>query len=77
MGLIKVLDKSRLLSTYMNFLKLKQVDHIWSKDKDSILFAETEFSVNEEKEVIQLVFGNEMAPTHPVMPFFLWGFDSI
>ena len=77
LGLIKVLDKSRLLSTYMNFLKLKQVDHIWSKDKDSILFAETEFSVNEEKEVIQLVFGDEMAPTHPVMPFFLWGFDSI
>jgi GNAT superfamily N-acetyltransferase len=77
LGLIKVLDKNMLLSTYMNYLKTKKIEHVWSKDKDSILFSDSEFSVHTDLDVIQLVFGDEVRNSHPRLPFFLWGFDSI
>ena len=73
----KVLDKNMLLSTYMNYLKTKKIEHVWSKDKDSILFSDSEFSVHTDLDVIQLVFGDEVRNSHPRLPFFLWGFDSI
>ncbi|MFM8316691.1 MAG: hypothetical protein ACKOA8_20610, partial [Deltaproteobacteria bacterium] len=77
LGLIKILEKNLLLSTYMNYLKTKNIEHVWSKNKDSILFSETEFSIQTDTDVIQLVFGDENRNTHPTLPFFLWGFDSI
>lgn len=77
LGLIKVLDKNVLLSTYMNFLKTKKVDHVWSKNKDSILFSDSEFSIVTDSDIVQLVFGNETKNTHPTLPLFFWGFDSI
>jgi GNAT superfamily N-acetyltransferase len=77
LGLIKVLDKNLLLSTYMNFLKNKKIEHVWSRNKDSILFSESEFSLQNEMDIIQLVFGDEVRHAHPRLPFFLWGFDSI
>jgi len=77
LGLIKVLDKNVLLSTYMNFLKTKNIEHVWSRDKGSILFSDSEFSIVTEGDVIELVFGCETRNPHPTLPFFLWGFDSI
>lgn len=77
LGLIRVLDKNLLLSTYMNYLKQKNVDHVWSKNKDSILFSNDEFQLKSECDVIQLVFGDEKRCHHSVLPLFLWGFDSI
>lgn len=77
LGLIKVLDKNVLLSTYMNYLKTKKIEHVWSRERDSILFSESEFSIVTEADVVQLVFGNESKNTHPTLPVFLWGFDSI
>ncbi len=77
LGLIKVLDKNLLLSTYMNYLKTKRIEHVWSKNKDSILFSNSEFSIVTEGDVVQLVFGSETLYSHPTVPFFVWGFDSI
>lgn len=77
LGLIKVLDKNLLLSTYMNYLKTKKIEHVWSREKDSILFSESEFSLVTEGDVVQLVFGTETRHSHPTVPLFLWGFDSI
>lgn len=77
LGLIKVLDKNVLLSTYMNYLKTKKIEHVWSRERDSILFSDSEFSIVTEADVVQLVFGNEAKNTHPTLPVFLWGFDSI
>jgi hypothetical protein len=73
LGLIKVLDRNLLLSTYMNFLKGKQIDHVWSRDKDAIFFSESEVSIKTESDLIQLVFGDESRKGHPTLPLFLWG----
>lgn len=77
LGLIKILDKNLLLSTYMNFLKINKIEHVWSKDKGTILFSDSEFTLDSELDVIQLVFGDEKRNLHPTLPLFLWGFDSI
>lgn len=77
LGLIKILDKKLLLSTYMNYLKQKKIEHVWSKDKDAILFSTEEFCLKSDLDVIQLIFGDETKHHQFVVPLFLWGFDSI
>ena len=77
LGLVKVLDRNMLLSTYMNFLKERNIDHVWSRDKDAILFSNEEFALKTDLDIIQLVLGDEDRHHHPVLPLFLWGFDSI
>lgn len=77
-GLFKVLDRTMLLSLYENYLRKLDVQYSWNREKNGILFGKQEVFARNDQELIQMVFGEgEVAESHPELPFFLWGFDSI
>ncbi len=77
-GLFKVLDRTMLLRLYENYLRKLEVKYSWNREKNGILFGKDEVFARNDQELISMVFGEGETPqTHPELPFFLWGFDSI
>ncbi len=74
-GTLAVLDRSMLVSHYSSFLRREGVEHSLVGSK--LRFQKDEFPFVTSKEVLQHIFGDAGEPRHPVLPFFLWGFDSI
>ena len=46
-------------------------------DRAAVIVADKRFTTGTDREVLNLVFGTDEEPSHPALPFFLWGFDSI
>jgi len=77
LGLIKILDRGTVMATYLNHLK--KLGHVasWQREAGTLKVDGQIYPVGQEGEMTRLVFGNEENPVLPVLPFFLWGFDSI
>jgi GNAT superfamily N-acetyltransferase len=73
-GMMKLLDRGRLRAVYLDYLKAvgesNWLDDSWGGDGRSV-------STKTDSEFVKAVFGDENEMDHPVLPFFLWGFDSI
>lgn len=65
LGLIKVLDPTALISVYREFLRKHSLALPWDEPP------------RDEAELLRVIFGDASPPAHPVLPFFLWGFDSV
>jgi len=77
-GLFKILDRTMLLSLYENYLNKHQILYSWNREQNGILFGKEEAFLRNDQEILQVIFGEGETPqTHPELPFFLWGFDSI
>ncbi len=77
-GLMKVLDRTLLMSLYENFLKRQNIAYSWNREKNGLFFGKDEHFIRNDQELLKLVFGEGGTPkNHPELPFFLWGFDSI
>jgi hypothetical protein len=74
LGMMKLLDRGRLRAVYLDYLKSEGeriwLDESWGGDGRSV-------STKTDSEFLKVVFGDESEPEHPLLPFFLWGFDSI
>ncbi len=74
LGMIKLLDRPRLRALYFDYLKAigekSWMGEEWGGDGRSV-------PTKTEGEFIRGVFGESTPSAHPVLPFFLWGFDSI
>lgn len=77
LGLIKILDLGALWKIYSTYLKTLSVPTEWDKKRGVFHVGDEEIPVAREDEVLRLIFGDESSPSHPVLPFFLWGFDSV
>lgn len=78
LGLVKVLDRNRLISTYSDYLRKIGTDFKWDRERESIEFEGGKKLVTKtDGELIRTVFGEGTLVTTPVLPLFLWGFDSI
>lgn len=77
LGMMKVLDRTELLKTYQHYLQKVEIPASWEADRLAVTIGETRFALGTDREVLNLVFGGEEKATHPALPFFLWGFDSI
>lgn len=77
LGLIKVLDRGTVMANYLNHLKKLGRVASWQRDAGTLKVDGQLYPVQQESDFIKLVFGNEETPVLPVLPFFLWGFDSI
>ncbi len=76
LGLIKVLDRSKLLLLYRDFLRATRAEARWEGD-ERVYFGEEALETLTEEGLLKAVLGGEDAFNHPALPFFLWGFDSI
>lgn len=65
LGLIKILDLPALIEIYKTYLKKQRLDLPWSEPP------------RDELAGLRAIFGDASPLTHPVLPFFLWGFDSV
>lgn len=77
LGLINVLDRAKVLAIYGNYLRSQGVSHSYDKKREVLCFAEKEVDVSTDYRVMKLVFGDNTTATFPVIPFFLWGLDSV
>lgn len=66
LGLIKILDRSKLIACYREFLAQNKIDQI-----------KRDFTQATDLECIHWIFGKEGENDPSVLPLFLWGFDSI
>ncbi len=76
LGLVKVLDRGKLLAAYREFLRASGIEAKWEGD-ERVTFAEGTLETGTDEGLLKAVFGGEDAFNHPALPFFLWGFDSI
>lgn len=77
LGLIRVLDRNQLLCLYRDYLRSLGVAFSYQREKNLALVGDSTFDVSADFSIIRLVFGDDHPAHHPVLPFFLWGFDSI
>lgn len=77
LGLVKILDRQRLISIYSDYLRKLQCDFKWDREKESIEIGGNIISTKTDPELLRLVFGAGIEAAYPVLPLFLWGFDSI
>ena len=77
LGLVKILDRGAVLSTYLNYLKRHGHTGQWQREVGKVTIDGQAVSIAQDVDLVKLVLGNEESPLHPVLPFFLWGFDSI
>ncbi len=75
-GLIKVLDREALFLVYKRYLKKRGMDyHVL---RSGVIEVEGHRrSIGTEGELLATVLGGEEMTTHPRLPFYIWGFDSI
>ncbi len=77
LGLIKVLDRRMLISIYTDYLKKNSVHCVWGKDFEHLTINGQVYPSKTDAELLLLILGDATTSSHPVLPFFLWGFDSI
>jgi hypothetical protein len=74
LGMAKLLDRPRLRAVYLNYLKAtgakSWMGEEWGGDGRSV-------PKKTDAEFLRAILGDETENTHPLLPFFLWGFDSI
>lgn len=77
LGLVRLLDKNYLLSSYVDYMR--KLNHTVNMDKfrEVIEINGKKFPIKTDSECLKTVLGDEMGEMHPVLPLFLWGFDSI
>ena len=77
LGLVKVLDRRKLIALYLNYLREIEMPHELTKD-ETLEMMDEKFDLKDEESLLRVVLGNNtLDTTHPVLPFFLWGLDSI
>jgi len=78
LGLIKVLNKKKLLLTYQSYLNALSIKSHYNQTNDIFHYENISYQLSSDKMVLDLVFGTEdnIFPNIK-LPFFLWGFDSI
>jgi predicted N-acetyltransferase YhbS len=76
LGLVKVLDRGKLLALYRDYLRECRPDAKWERD-EAVFFGDQRMETASDEGLLKTVLGGEGAFTHPALPFFLWGFDSI
>lgn len=77
-ALFKILDRTMLLSLYENYLNQNEIPYHWNRENNGIVFDHQEIFARNDEETLHLLFGQGPAlKTHPELPFYLWGFDSI
>ncbi len=73
-GMVKLLDRPRLRALYNDYLKLSGekawMGEEWGGDGRSV-------PTKTDSEFLRAVLGDDGRSAHPVLPFFLWGLDSI
>jgi GNAT superfamily N-acetyltransferase len=77
LGLVKVLDRGKLLAAYYDYLKAVNIPFTHDRERERIKIQSFEMSLKSDQEALGVVLGNESLLRHPVLPIFLWGFDSI
>lgn len=75
LGLVKVLDRGRLLVHYREYLRELGAEAIW--ERNSLTLGGEKFDLSTDEGLLRAALGGEGAYAHPALPFFLWGFDSI
>ena len=75
LGLLTVLDKSLLLRLFANYLRGHGAEY--RTTGNAFVFGKGEYPTETMADVVRLVFGGAGESKHPVLPFFLWGLDSI
>ena len=76
-GLMKLLDRPKLMATYLDFLKKSNVPFSWGRERDTLKVNGIELPVRTDADCLALIFGDPTHSAHPALPFFVWGFDSI
>lgn len=73
-GMAKLLDRQRLRALYLDYLKAigqkSWMGDEWGGDGRSV-------SSKTDSEFLRAILGDQGESSHPLLPFFLWGFDSI
>lgn len=74
LGMVKLLDRPRLRAVYLDYLKATGaklwMGEEWGGDGRSL-------PTKTDAEFMRAVLGHAGETPHPVLPFFLWGLDSI
>jgi GNAT superfamily N-acetyltransferase len=66
LGLIKILDRPKLIACYREFVAQNKIE-----------YPKRDFTQATDLECIHWIFGKEGENSPSVLPFFLWGFDSV
>jgi hypothetical protein len=74
---MKVLDLDSLATIYVEYLRSRGIKADWISEKRRFEIGKDQIAVEREETALRLIFGSESPPLHPVLPFFLWGFDSV
>jgi len=79
LGLMKLLDRTRLMLLYGDYLRGRGISFKWAKERNRFAIEGNEFPTETDRDCLRLVFGEGGVTSfqHPSLPFFLWGFDSI
>lgn len=76
-GMMKVLDRGSLMAVYLGHLKRQGIVADWNREKSLLVVDGKPHPLADDAAYLRLCFGSEESPSLPVLPFFLWGFDSI
>lgn len=77
LGLMRVLDRNLLISIYSDYLRKSGIECKWEKDKEFVEVSGVKIPTKTDSELLKMIFGEGAGALHPVLPLFLWGFDSI
>ncbi len=74
LGMVRLLDRQRLRALYLDYLKAigekNWMGEEWGGDGRSV-------PTRTDSDFVSAVIGTDSKPEHPVLPFFLWGLDSV
>lgn len=76
-GLVKLLDRRALMASYLAWLRKRGIEGRWNSIDGVMHLGEERIALKKDEDYLMLVLGSELTPTRPVLPFFLWGLDSI
>jgi GNAT superfamily N-acetyltransferase len=77
LGMVKVLDKGKLLAAYYDYLKKSEIPFQWDRDRENFTVNNTSMPLRSDLDALTVVLGTDQKSDKPVLPIFLWGFDSI
>jgi predicted N-acetyltransferase YhbS len=77
LGMVKVLDRGKLLATYYDFLKRSEIPFQWDRDREHLIVNQVQMPLKTDLDAMNVVLGGEQRGEQPVLPIFLWGLDSI
>jgi len=77
LGLVQILDPTRAMDDYRAYLSTLGISFSWDRSKRRAIVGEERISVEGTGDLARLILGSEASGERPVLPFFLWGFDSV